>query len=160
MRYMHSFDIHPFVGALPIQFGMPRIRVHELLGPPESTNPVWDGSGIIDYWHDSRVNVGYDRAGTVNHIGFVPGEHELRFLGSVLWSAEQQPDPNPELLRRDAAPRESLGILVFPRLGITTTGYHDGDDNQRALTAFPSGAWDQFLQDSTAPDLTKYRLER
>jgi hypothetical protein len=154
---MQSFDIHPFVGALPIQFGFLRAKVHALLGIPESTQPVWDGSGITDFWNDSRINVGYTNEDLVDHVGFCPGGAEVRLQGTVLWSLTQQPNPNPELLRRDPDPFESVGILVFPRLGVTTTGYHDEDENQRALTVFPQGAWDRFLQEADKPDLSRYQ---
>jgi len=88
----------------------------------------------------------------VDHVGFCPGGFELLLLGADLWSAAQQPDPNPTLLRHDPAPLESLGFLVLSQLGTTTTGYHDDDENQRALTVFPRGAWDKFLQNAHRPD--------
>jgi hypothetical protein len=49
-----------------------------------------------------------------------------------------------------------LGFLVFTRLGVTTTGYHDDDESQRALTIFPRGTWDLLLEKATEPDLIRY----
>src|SRR5215831_15641166 len=121
-----SFNIEPFVGALPVRFGMRRSEVHRLLGPPEASNPIWNRSGTTDYWNQSRINVGYDNDGVVNHVGFRPGGCDVSVCGTLLWSLDQQPDPNPDLLRRDPAPMESVGILIYPTLGICTTGYHDG----------------------------------
>ncbi len=40
------FDIQPYTGTLPITFGMTRAEVHRLLGPSESSHPVWEGSGV------------------------------------------------------------------------------------------------------------------
>lgn len=154
---MFSFNIEPFVGALPIRFGMNRAKVHELLGTPEASHAIWDRSGTTDYWNESRVNVGYDNQDIVNHVGLAPGGCELFLNGNVIWSVETQPDPNGELLHLDPAPLETMGILVFTALGISTGGYHDSDDAQRSLTVSPAGAWDEILRDSKRPDLKKYR---
>jgi hypothetical protein len=42
------------------------------------------------------------------------GGCELSVSGTLLWSMEEQPDPNPHPLRRDSAPVESDGILIYP----------------------------------------------
>ena len=154
-----AFNIEPFVGALPVRFGMHRLEVHRLLGPPEASHPIWDRSGTTDYWNESRINVGYDNAGTVKHVGFSPAGCELSVSGALLWSLDEQPDPNPHLLRRDPSPVESVGILIYLALGISTSGYHNGDEAQLALTASPIGTWDDVLQDAERPDLSKYKLQ-
>jgi hypothetical protein len=153
-----AFDIEPFAGALPVRFGMTRPEVHRLLGAPAASRPIWEGSGTTDFWHATRVNVGYDNAGTVNHVVFCPGGCVLTLAGARLWTPDEQPDPNPLLLRLDPAPVESVGFLIYPALGISTTGYRDGDDAQRALTASPAGKWDRVLKDAGRPHLGKYRL--
>ena len=155
-----AFNIEPFVGALPVRFGMHRPEVHHMLGQPEASHPIWDRSGTIDYWNESRINVGYDNAGIVRHVGFCPGGCELSVCGTLLWSLDEQPDPNPHLLRRDPAPVESVGILTYPALGISTSGYHDGDEAQLALTASSIGTWDDVGKDAEHPDLSKYKLQR
>jgi len=152
-----AFNIEPFVGAHPIRFGMSRAEVHQLLGEPESSQAVWGGSGTTDFWNESRISVGYDTDGIVNHVGFVPGGCELQLLNAPLWSLDMQPDPNPELMRRDMTPVESVGILYFRDLGISTTGYHDDDENQRALSVMPHGAWDVVDSPCVEPSLKKYR---
>jgi hypothetical protein len=150
------FDIEPGVGALPIRFGMHRDQVRRLIGAPEGSTTIWDKSGTADFWLRSCVNVGYDNNAIVNHVGFCPGEFELWLNASIIWSAEEHPDPNPLLLRADPTPGERLGFLVFNRLCVTTTGYHDDDESQRALTVFPPGKWDEHLAKATMPDLRRY----
>jgi hypothetical protein len=157
-RMAFAFNIEPFIGALPVRFGMHRSEVHRLLGAPEASQPIWDRSGTTDFWNESRINVGYDNAGIVKHVGFGPGGCELALCGTSLWSLDKQPDPNPELLRRDPAPVESVGIMIYPALGISTSGYHDGDEAQLALTVSPSGTWDEVVKDAARPDLSKYEL--
>jgi hypothetical protein len=153
------FDIEPGVGALPVRFGMPKSQVRALLGPPEGSTTIWDNSGTVDFWFRSTVNVGYDNDGLANHLGFSPGDFELTFRGTVIWSLCEQPDPNLVLLRFDPAPFERLGFLVFNGLGVTTTGYHDDDEPQRALTIYLPAKWDQHLAKASVPDLSRYSPE-
>ncbi len=123
----------------------------------EATHPIWNRSGITDYWNGSRVSVGYDNHDTANHVGLIPGGCELSLLGTTLWSSDVQPDPNWELLKSDPAPLEELGFLVFTAVGVGTTGYHDGDDGQRSLSVSPAATWDEVLKDAKKSDLKKYR---
>jgi hypothetical protein len=67
--------------------------------------------------------------------------------------------PNPYLLRLDPTPVEWVGILIYPGLGISTSGYHDGDEAQLALTASPAGTWDDAMREAERPDLSRYRSQ-
>jgi hypothetical protein len=152
-----QFDIQPYVGALPITFGMPRAEVHRLLGPPESSHPIWNGSGVAEHYSRARYNVGYTSAGVVDHLGFSPGGAELFFQGRPLWTAEAQPDPNPLLLELDPEPVEFVGFWFFLAIGVTSTGYHDDDPAQRAIAVFPRSKKAQLLAQATAADTSRYR---
>lgn len=152
-----AFDIVPFVGALPVRFGMSRAEVHRLLGPPDASHPIWDGEGTTDSWIDPRFNIGYDGGQAVNHVGFCPGGCDLALCGVPLWSQIEQPDPNSALLRLDPTPLEMVGILFYPALGISSAGYHDGDESQLSLTTSPAGTWDDFLGEGCRPDLSRYK---
>jgi hypothetical protein len=155
---MLTFDVKPFVGALPIRFGMSRLEVHRILGNPESSYPIWDKSGTSEYWLEFRICVGFDLVGQVMHVGFTrPDCFSMVLFDATVWSLEVA-DPNPVLLQFDGSPVEDLGILVFTNIGIATTGFHDDDEHQRALTVFPHGAYDKFLATANAPDLRKYQL--
>ena len=151
------FDIRPHIGALPITFGMNREQVHDLIGQPESSFPIWDGSGVSENYKRMRCNVGYDTAGMVNHIGFSPGGVDLAIDGRPIWSTEGQPDPNPILLALDPEPLEFVGFWIFLAVGVTTTGYHDDDPGQRAVTVFPQGSKANLLAEATPADTSRYR---
>jgi hypothetical protein len=151
------FDVEPYVGALPIRFGMARPEVHNLLGPPKRSFPIWDGSGTSDHYWPERFTVGYDNAGMVKHVGFSPGGVELLIQGQVIWTLTDQPDPNPILLALDPDPVESVGIWVFLRIGVTTAGYHDNDRSQRAFTVFPHDTWSVATQPANT---SRYRIKR
>jgi hypothetical protein len=151
------FNIQPFTGALPITFGMHRDEVYRLLGPPESSFPIWDGSGVSEHYDQSRYNVGYDNAGAVNHLGFSPGGAELSIQGRAIWTLEEQPDPNPALIALDPEPVEVVGFWLFLRIGVTSTGYHDDDPSQRAVTVFPRGSKAQLLPGAKPADTSRYQ---
>jgi hypothetical protein len=148
-----SLDIRPFEGALPITFGMPRGRVIEILGNPDFSNKDGDNWGTL-----LEINIGYDQHGVVDHIGLGGrGDNELRFEGQILWSSNQHPDPNPTFLAFDPEPLERVGFLYFTKLGIATTGYHDDDPHQQAISIYPRGAKDEFLLRAKKPGLDKYK---
>ncbi|MFO0949940.1 MAG: hypothetical protein U0835_02080 [Isosphaeraceae bacterium] len=153
---MRSFDIRPYVGASPVVFGMSRDEVHAILGAPQVETPPNQWSGLRDSWDGGGIQVGYDGKNKVDHLGFCPGEFSLSLVGSPLWSATDHPDPNPSFLRMDPGPLETLGVLVFDRIGVATGGYHVDDENDLAVTVYPRGAWDTFLREAQVPDLGRY----
>lgn len=151
------FDIQPYAGALPITFGMKREQVHRLLGQPERSFPIWDGCGLSDSYTAGRYNVGYTNSGEVNHLGFSPGGIELAISGRPVWTAEEQPDPNPILLAFDPEPLQFVGFWFFLAIGVTSTGYHDDDPGQRAVTVFPRGSKAELMAQATPADTSRYR---
>ena len=156
---LHIFEIRPFEGALPIRFGMSREEVHDILGSPETLGSLRSIKATNDEWSRYGLNVRYHLEGGVAHIGFRSGQCELRLADCVIWTPGEEIDPNWTLLSLDPAPRELLGFLIFTTLGVTTTGYHNGDLSQCALGVFSQGEWDLFLEHSTEPDLTRYKTK-
>ena len=152
-----QFDIRPHVGALPVIFGMHRDEVHRLLGPPETSSPLWDKSGFSESYLRGVYNVGYDNDWKANHFGVGPGGIALSIDAQPIWSPDEQPDPNPTLLALDPAPVTTVGFWIYLRLGVTTTGYHDGDESQRAITAFPPSRAEWFVKRATPADTSRYR---
>jgi hypothetical protein len=149
---MTSFAIRPFDGALPVRFGMQRALVIQMLGNPETSNEK------VDTWGPNlEINVGYDQDRVVNQVGLGPGEYELTIFEQSLWTPQQHPDPNPTFLRLDPEPVERVGFLVFTKLGVATTGYHDDDPSQYAISIYPRGAWDRLLLKAKKPILDKYK---
>ncbi len=150
-----KFEIDPAIGAKPVLFGMERAQVHSILGTPESTSKNYKET-VSDNWLESKINVGYDFQGTVNYVGFKPGSYDLILKGNVIWSATKHSDPNPILLKLDPNPVERLGFLIFNGISITTTGYHDNDRFQQALTVYPAGAYDQHIAKAKPANLNQY----
>jgi hypothetical protein len=145
-----EFDVYPYVGALPVRFGTARADVPALIGLPAKP-----GRKNED-WFDS-IRVGYSETGGVADFGFGPRDGSLSFLGRLLWNADRIEDPMPLLLSHDSAPLEFYGYLIFEKIGVTCTGFHDDDHSQRAITVFRRGHWDHILPKAKRPDLSRYR---
>ena len=58
-------------------------------------------------------------------------------------------DPLEFLMSIDAHPQLLFGFLVFEGLGLTITGYHDGDVGQRAICLFMRERFRPFSADMT-----------
>lgn len=148
---MYSFDISPYVGAKPVHFGTPRNCVIEYLGTPDVVDTSDDSWGS-----QLEINIGYTDNNLVRHIGLRPGDYELKLDGKVIWTPTDHPDPNPSFLLLDSEPLEYLGFLIFTKIGIRTTGYHDDDPDNVSVVLFEKGATDKFLPKAKRPDLSKY----
>jgi hypothetical protein len=135
-----KFHITPFVGTDLVAFGMSAPEVERALGPPDRTSEHRLGSRVE---FRSAMNIGYSQAtGQVDHIGFGRQMTAVYFRELNLFSTP--PDGVlRELMACDPQPLTSLGFVVFRNLGIALTGFHDGDESQKAATLFAQGAWDR-----------------
>ena len=135
-RGQMRFDIHPYEGPLPLRFGASEAEVLELLGEPRCKSSNFRRDQIFDYEH---MNVGFGRDGVVMHAGFSPGANVL-FRGTNVF----HPGVFEQMLEIDGAPMEAFGIIVLLNVGITFSGFHDGGESQKAVTAFTRGEYDQL----------------
>jgi hypothetical protein len=51
------------------------------------------------------------------------------------------------LCREDGEPIDSIGFIIFYKLGIAMTGFHDGQDSQKAISVFRKGLWKPYPED-------------
>jgi hypothetical protein len=134
-----EFTIVPYVGAMPITFGMDRARVASLLGNPSLVKESYLGE-TTEYREGNRVSVKFSKSDErVVEMGFCPGVI-LSYDGET--SLLDDPDVISTLILRDPNPHETNGIIVFLGLGSTVTGFHDQDSPQKAITIFERGRWD------------------
>lgn len=110
-------------------------QVRDALGEPLRSSSNSLGEDVLDY--DSLL-VSVSPSTGVVEVGIRPLARPT-ISGIEVFAS-------PQALRRlsecDGAPHEVVGFLVFLNLGITVTGLHDGDQSQRAVTAFARGRWD------------------
>ncbi len=132
-----DFDIDPYVGPLPVTFEMSSTDVENIIGP--ATKDRIRRSGHREEFR-SFVNIRYALDdGKVEEVGFVPTP-SLLFKGSRLFRV---PDVIALLSQYDPTPYETLGAVLFLKLGISMTGFFDSDsEGDKAITVFRKGTWD------------------
>ncbi len=137
-----EFHIEPNIGALPIRFGMTAKEVAKHLGKPDSEKVNFEGNRN-EYRANKKVRIGFAaEKEKVRDLSFSPDKNLRLFFQDVdLLSDSQRFEA---LLKGDNEPQESMGFLVFFKIGVAVTGYHDGDKSQRAITVFAKGAFDDI----------------
>lgn len=135
---MYSFE--PFIGPLPLRFGMRPDEVASLIGAPDQVffDPTEGRS-------ESRPgsSIGYDpRTGRLVEVVLSSGA--LFFHGTNLLGIA---NPIGFLRAYDDTPQTAVGMIFFVNLGLRLSGFHDGDESQRAISVVPQGRWDEFADD-------------
>lgn len=133
-----KFTIEPFVGPLPLRFGMSAEEVRAILGPPVIAFPDHFGNPTENR---ENVNVGYSAAdGALVEVVFTPGT-TLLYQGQNLFLI---PDPIGLLRQADSNPQLWVGDLIFLKLGLGMSGFHDHDESQKAISLVRRGHWDEY----------------
>src|SRR5690349_15249685 len=122
-----TYTLEPYIGALPVRFGMTERDVSRVLGKPKRVT-----TNFLGEREDQRdgVFVRYSENGGVIDLSLLPPK-TLLFHGADLLNAT---DPIRVLLGRDPDPFEWVGSVIFLAIGVSLTGYHDGDFSDRAIT--------------------------
>ena len=135
---MIQFTIEPFVGPLPLRFGMTPEQVEGILGPPDSIRTSYFGTRIEQRPH---FGLGFSKDdATLDEAVFAPGATVL-FKGHDLFA---EPDLVSTLRRYDSETYLWVGSVVYFHLGILISGYHDSDESQKAIAVVCKGYWDEY----------------
>lgn len=141
-----NFPLQSYQGAGPLRLGATRPEVEALMGPPDRVSRR--GGGLRLAWRgEVSVKLSASAPGEepeVVEIGFTrhcPGvqwQGDDIFLGSpTIWSHR--------LIAQDGSALLGFGMVLLLRLGLTLTGFHDGPEEDRAITLFRFGLWDDSL---------------
>ena len=139
-----DWTIHPYVGVGQLKFGMTPDEVAAILGPPEGSRPVASTGELRERREKSALQAVYaagDRR--LVELGFSPPIAGLEFDGVRLFTSPSH-DALREILRRDPAPLADVGFVVFFDLGLSLTGFDDDDEDDKAVTVFDKGRWDEI----------------
>ncbi|MCY0916346.1 hypothetical protein [Massilia antarctica] len=141
-----KLDIQSYVGVGKLHFGLSQGEIAQLIGASTRQKKGFSGE-LTEYRRENGLLTTYDRdTKKLIEIGFSRNILELEYVNKKLFT-----DPPftifSELIKLDGQPYESLGFIVLLNLGITLTGFHDGDVNQQAVTVFARGRWDDLLNE-------------
>jgi hypothetical protein len=135
---MMTFEIEPYVGVLPLRFGMTSNEVAAFLGAPLRRRHSFRGNSIEEF---QTISVCYAQSDNgLNEVGFAPETH-LFFRGQNLFSSS---DAIAYLRQFDPVPWLWVGFVVFLELGIQLSGFHDNDESQLEIAVMRRGYWDQY----------------
>ncbi|WP_447895921.1 hypothetical protein [Vreelandella sp. GE22] len=135
------YEIEPYISVGPLSFGFSQKEVKSLLGDPVRTSTNRKGEKDFHYFNAiarfSSINL------TLIEVGITPSASAL--IKNI--NLYDDPDALNKLVMLDGTASEYYGFIVFFNLGITMTGFHDGDDSQKAVTAFTRGRWNHLRED-------------
>lgn len=138
MNELTKFYIQPYVGTDIVTFGMTPTEVTQALGAAETQSTNHQGK-FVEF--RSYMNVAYSTEKRVDHIGFGRQMQEVH-LGKINIFSDDPKVVLSELIGLDSEVFSYLGFLFFFKLGFSLTGFHDSDENQKALALFTQGHWD------------------
>ena len=138
MNEHSNFHIQPYVGTDIVTFGMTPVEVSQALGVAETKSTNHQGK-VVEF--RSYMNVAYSSDKRVDHIGFGRQMEEV-YLGKINIFAGDPKVVLSELIDLDSEVFLYLGFLFFFKLGLSLTGFHDNDEDQKALALFTQGHWD------------------
>lgn len=137
---MTMFTFEPLVGPLPLRFGMTPNEVAALVGSPDRVSPDPFGNRTESR---SGYSLGYDAtSGLLVEAVFT--KRELYFHSVNLFSID---DVINFLRKYDDSPQSAVGVIFFLKLGLSLTGFHDGEEDPKSISVTRKGHWDEFLED-------------
>jgi len=139
-----KFEIYPLIGVGDIKFGMTSDQVADLIGLSDDYDIDESNSERREYRRDNGFQAVYSaRTKKLVEMGFSSNILELSFNDIYVFS-KPEADVVKQLIIIDQNPYILFGFIVLNKLGLTLTGFHDGNKNQKAVTVFSEGRWDSM----------------
>lgn len=125
----------PYISVGPIRFGMSIEEIQKILGEPKKTikSPMQQVREVRE-----NLIIFYSvKNQTVEEISCSPGINVYYHNKNII-----QDNILFYLKQFDNDPYEGIGTIVFFKLGVATSGYHNNDESQKNVTFFKQGVWD------------------
>lgn len=130
-----THEVIPYVGVGTLCFGMTEDEATGSVGSPVRSTRTASGEHRLIY-PEFHLTFSESR---LAEVSFHPEAH-LIVAGIDLF---RDAEPLQHLARLDPLPLESVGILYFPNLGITLSGFHN--EGARTVTVMRPGRLDGLL---------------
>jgi len=128
-----------------IRFCMSENEVVECMGAP--LNVRTNNENELEYHYEDFI-IRYDALSKlVREATLLPKSSGKFYINDMV--LDWHDDFFKLLCLADGKPYEFYGFIVLFNLGITLTGFHDGEEYQKAISAFSEGDWDQFKREMT-----------
>lgn len=143
MNVDDKFEIFPGIGAGSITFGMTSDEVEALIGLPE-TKILNEQNELVEF--RSFMNVAYASPpeNKLSHIGFGRQMEGVKYEGISVF-LESPDDVIKKMMEIDPEPYLFVGFVIFLKLGISLTGFHDEDIEQKSLAIFNHNDYEKYV---------------
>ena len=139
---MQSHIIIPYVGVGPIEFGMTRIDVHNILGAPSSSKKSRFSDESTDFWDENGLQLTFSGDEKLLEISLHPNLSDVELNGLKLFAVPGA-DALKALEALDNAPLTKAGSNIFLKIGLAVEGFLHSDECDKSVTAFAKGRWDE-----------------
>lgn len=139
-----ELTFEPYIGAGPFNFDATPNEVQLNFKDEPNTSKDYLGNRREDY---GSLGFCYDENDRLSEICF-PSKGIFLFLDTQCLLGETKAQTLDLLLKKDPNPLEVSGFLVFLKIGVNITGYHDKNKTQKSFNIFRKGWWDDMLDDS------------
>lgn len=138
---MNSYAIFPYVGVGDLRFGMSQEEAASILGNPDITEEDVDAELTTHYWRDNGLQLSFD---ALSHklilISLYSNIQNIR-MGDREFDWHRTSEMYRELLKQDPSARQTVGITIFFKYGISIVGFLSDDLGGKSLTVFAKGQW-------------------
>jgi hypothetical protein len=135
-----NFELQPFIGAFPLEFGMAVDDVKTALGIDCIESADFLGGMCLNYNRPGfAITIGFDKDSKLaTHFGLGrPSIVHFRgldvFGDTTAWQS---------IVRMSSDCHEYVGFIICCDLGLQLSGFHDGDDSQLGISMFLQGRYD------------------
>lgn len=140
-----TLEIRPAIGLGNVRFGMNEADVRRILGPERKRSTHAD---TTELYFDNYLNLAF-RDKVLFQIGATYRSKGIIYKNIDIFSSD--PFFVLKTMETDSGGAfEMYGFIVFPELGISLTGFHDDDYEQRAMTVAVLEEW-QSIRDKLRP---------
>ncbi|MFO0592345.1 MAG: hypothetical protein U0441_32670 [Polyangiaceae bacterium] len=154
-----KFDIQPGKGVGSLLFGMTPDEASAEAGPAETTRVLrYPGMTKTELrWsYKKGIHIVFSQppeSARLVELGFWKACRTLSYQGVRVFQAQDRLEVVRKMAADDPDPMELSSFLLFLKLGISLSGFHDGRENDIAVTVFEPGRWDEHL-----PRMKPYKL--
>lgn len=138
---MNNYEIVPYVGVGSLKFGMSKFEAEMELGKPSLSQYDDDNGLVTDYWNDNGLQLSFERGTDRLVLISLYSNIDNVGIGSVRIDWNKTNEVYKALLSADLSAKQTVGITVFFKYGLSVAGFLSENNGDKSLTAFAEGQW-------------------
>jgi hypothetical protein len=135
--------IQPYVGVGNIKFGMDQNEIQKILGQPEDVLARKNNS-INEYRTDITIPITHYTNGILDEITF-SRQTEILLLNDMNILRQNEKTVLEYILKLDPDTKYYAETVISLGLGLSFTGFHNGEESDKAVTVFARGVFDILI---------------